>query len=177
MKAIQNQLIIKLEYQNFYEDVSCSRELYPLGIKECQSRWYLIAKDTFDSFIKTYGLDRIVDFDITKKKFSKNEQEMNNDYNDCFGIIKPVSGKPQTLRLAFETLQGKYVITNPLHSSQKIIQNDSKGLVIELKVFITHDLVMELLSYGSTLKVLAPKILITQMTRVYKAALKNYLKE
>jgi hypothetical protein len=174
LKAIQNCFVIKLDYQKFYEEEPCIRELYPLCLKECQSRWYLIAKDTYDDFVKPYALDRIFDFEITKKQFSKNERTIKDDYEHCFGIIKPPAGKPHKVILSFEAFQGQYVKTFPLHSSQTITKEDKKYLTVELNVFITYDLIMELLSYGSTLKVLQPKTLANKIATNYKAGLKNY---
>ena len=71
LHAIKNRRIITLTYQKFYDEDPVIRNLYPLSLKESRGRWYLIAFDPYDNFIKTYGLDRIEDFEIMKQTFPK----------------------------------------------------------------------------------------------------------
>ena len=77
--------------------------------------------------------------------------------------------------LHFDTLQGKYIKTLPLHETQKILLDDENELQISLKVFITHDLVMELLSFGENLMVLHPKELVNSMRETLKKATVKYM--
>jgi hypothetical protein len=60
----------------------------------------------------------------------------------------------------YEPIQGKYIKSFPLHESQQIIIDNEDELRIKLYVYISHDLNMELLSYGNSLTVLEPKILV-----------------
>jgi len=48
--------------------------------------------------------------------------------------------------------------------------------MVNIPVFsnITHDLIMELLSYGETVKILKPESLISEIKEVYLASLKQY---
>jgi len=49
-----------------------------------------------------------------------------------------------------------------LHETQKILVDNENELLIELKLIVTHDLIMELLSYGEEVKVLRPESLINE---------------
>jgi predicted DNA-binding transcriptional regulator YafY len=62
-----------------------------------------------------------------------------------------------------------------LHHSQKIVLQDEQQVTISLEVFITQELVMKILSYGSEVKVIAPtqlaekiKVDIMKMQDLYK---------
>jgi predicted DNA-binding transcriptional regulator YafY len=89
------------------------------------------------------------DFDVEKR------------YSNCFGIISPDEGEePQDIVLSFNPFQGKYIKTLPLHDTQKILIDNENELQIGLKLYLTHDFIMELLSFGSELKVLKPKQLV-----------------
>ena len=44
----------------------------------------------------------------------------------------------------------------PLHHSQRIVKDDEKDTIVELKVYLTHDFKMEVLSHGHEAKVLEP---------------------
>ena len=75
-------------------------------------------------------------------------------------LFRSVEGEPQQIILSYEPIQGKYIKSFPLHESQQIIIDNDDELRIKLYVYITHDLNMELLSYGNSLTVLEPKILV-----------------
>jgi predicted DNA-binding transcriptional regulator YafY len=174
LHAIKNNKVVTIEYQKFYEDEPCYRELFPISLKESRGRWYLIAKDPFDDYIKIYGLDRIIDFEIGKKAFPKEIASESKDYEDCFGVLKPSEGKAQKIVLSFEAFQGKYKKSFPLHGSKKVLKDDVSEFRIELFLFITHDFIMELLSYGKALTVISPQSLKETMKKEHEDALKNY---
>jgi predicted DNA-binding transcriptional regulator YafY len=172
LHAIKNRKIIRVQYHKFYEEGSTQRDLHPLALKEANGRWYLTARDTKDQRIKTFGLDRIEDLEITREGF-KNTEATEDLFKDSFGIIIH-PGKPKRVVLSFNSFQGKYIKSYPLHHSQKVIKDDKKELLIELYIHITEDFIMELLSYGDKVKVVSPKSLISQMVRQYKSALGMY---
>ncbi len=80
----------------------------------------------------------------------------------------------QEIILSFEPGQGKYIVSYPLHGSQKVIIDNEKELRVSLYLFITHDFIMELLSFGDKVKVIQPQSLIDDLKQVYKAAQKQY---
>jgi predicted DNA-binding transcriptional regulator YafY len=49
-----------------------SRKVHPLALKESKDRWYLIAIDTKDKILKSFGLDRINYLDVAKNSSEKN---------------------------------------------------------------------------------------------------------
>lgn len=175
LHAIKNCLQIKFTYQKFWEDELTSRFTEPYALKEFRNRWYVIAKDLKDNNIKSFALDRLTNLDITKKTFQfPGNFNVNEHYKYCFGIISPNGNKPENLVLSFDPFQGKYIKTLPLHESQEIILDNENELRIKLKVVVTHDLFMELLSYGENLKVLEPKSLIEKIKSSCLNVLNNY---
>jgi predicted DNA-binding transcriptional regulator YafY len=172
--SIKNHLVIELVHQKFWEAESTTRNVEPYALKECQNRWYLVAKDLNDGNIKTFGLDRILDFTISKQSFDRpanfDPEEM---FKYAFGIING-EGAPQEVILSFEPEEGKYIKTYPIHSTQEIINDDDNELRIKLKIHITHDFVMELLSHGEMVKVISPLSLQNEIIEHYRAVLGQY---
>ncbi|WP_158860290.1 WCX domain-containing protein [Lunatibacter salilacus] len=70
--------------------------------------------------------------------------------------------------------QGKYIKTLPLHHTQEIIVDNEAELQVKLKLFLTHDLLMELLSYGENMKVIKPKSLADQIRQAHENAFNQY---
>lgn len=164
LHAIKNQIQIKFVYQKFWEDELTERVVEPYALKEFKNRWYVLSKDVADDKIKSFALDRLRDLDILKKKFKlPDEFDVTEHYKYCFGIISPNGHQPEEVILSFDTFQGKYIKSLPLHDSQQILIDNEHELRIQLEVFITHDFFMELLSFGANLKVLKPQSLIDDL--------------
>jgi predicted DNA-binding transcriptional regulator YafY len=175
LKAIRNKFVTRFSYQKYYKTGITSREVEPYALKESKGRWYLLAKDSGDNMIKTFGLDRMNGLDITGKKFVYPvDLNPKNYFENCFGVYVPEDSEPEEIILSFEPLQGKYVKSYPLHESQEILQDNENELLIKLTVYITHDLLMELLSFGDTVKVIQPASLITDIKSSYQDALNLY---
>lgn len=175
LHAIKNQLQIKFSYQKFWEDEITQRTAEPYALKEFKNRWYLLARDRKDGNIKSFALDRLTDLDIMKQGFEfPNTYNIEESYRYCFGIISPNDEEPQEIVLSFDPFQGKYVKTLPLHHTQEILIDSEDELQIKLRLCITHDLIMELLSFGDNMKVLKPKRLVDEIIVAHQKAYKQY---
>ena len=175
LHAIKNKFLIKFDYQKFWDDDISQRIAEPYAMKEFKNRWYLMAKDKKDWKIKSFALDRLSNLEITSKTFIYPENfHIEEHYRYCFGIIDPNKEELEDIVLSFDPIEGKYIKTLPLHSSQHILIDNEQELRIKLKLFVTYDLVMELLSHGYNLKVLQPESLIEEIRSVHEKAFKQY---
>ncbi|MDR1023918.1 MAG: WYL domain-containing protein [Prevotellaceae bacterium] len=136
---------------------------------------YIFAKDTYDEKIKCYALDRLSELEILKTRFAAGEHfDVNGQLKYCFGIISPNAEKPSEVILSFDPFQGKYIKSLPLHDTQEIIKDTERELRIRLTLYLTHDFLMKLLSYGDTVKVIKPKQLAVKLRNIYASALEQY---
>lgn len=175
LHAIKNETQISFSYQKFEADEVTHRIAEPYAIKEFKNRWYVLANDLKDQKVKSFALDRLSKLEITRRKFQlPHDFNVNEHFKYCFGIISPNNEKPREVILSLDPLQGKYIKTLPLHESQEILKDDETELLIKLKLFITHDFVMEILSLGENVKVIQPLSLITKIKKALEAALKLY---
>lgn len=175
--AIKKRNEISFSYSKYWTGdlVDTHRKVQPLALKEARYRWYLIAKDLKDNRIKTFGLDRINNLEITNSRFefpkNFNPEEA---FRHSFGIINTESKPSQKIVLSFSFEQGKYIKSLPLHHSQKELINDEKEYRIELLLHPTYDFIMELLSIGAEVKVLEPESLKKEMIEKLEATLRRY---
>ena len=175
LHAIRNHSQIKFIYQKYWEDELTHRQVEPYALKEFRSRWYVLANDLKDQKVKSFALDRLTDLEITKRKFNlPNNFEVNEHFQYSFGIISPNEDKPNEVILSFTPFQGKYIKSLPLHETQQVLVDNELELRIRLTLFITHDFIMELLSYGANLKVIEPVSLIDELKTVFGDALNLY---
>lgn len=173
--SIRNRLIVDFTYERYDEPGKFSRRVAPYAIKEFKNRWYLIGKDLKTGSIRTYGLDRIEDLEISRSKFNDSESFRHEDYySHCFGIVTPKVIKPQEIILSFDNRTGKYIKSMPLHQSQKIVTDNGNELVISIYLCITPDLVAEILSYGGHVRVIKPLALKRSIIQSLKETIDLY---
>lgn len=175
LHAIKNNVRVQFRYEKYYEDIFTQRTVEPYVLKEFKNRWYVLAKDLKDDNIKSFALDRLQDLEILKTKFEPTVAfDVKEHYKYCFGIVGPNADKPSRVVLAFNTYQGKYIKSLPMHHTQKNVVDNEQELRIELQVYITHDLIMEILSYGDNVKIIEPKSLANEVKKIHQDALKQY---
>jgi len=172
--AIKNSLVTKFDYQKFYEKNSTQRVVHALGLKEYKHRWYLIAIEERSDVVKSFGLDRISNLEITSKKASKHPDiNIEEKYRHSFGIISADNEEPEEVVVSFSTFQGKYIKSMPFHHSQEVLADNNQEYRIKLHLHITHDFIMELQSMSDQLKVIQPLWLKNELKNRLERALKN----
>ncbi len=172
LHAIKNRIVISLGYQKYQDDEQTVRLLEPLALKESRGRWYLFAKDRSDKRLKTFGLDRIINFENTTSRFDYPQQlDVNGIFRHCFGVINLDDCTPEEVIMSFDAEQGKYIKSYPIHESQKIITEDKDEVRIMLHLYITYDLIMEILSHGDTVAIIAPEKLRETILNIHRNAI------
>lgn len=175
INSIKNRTKITFSYVKFIDKSQSNRLVEPYALKEFKNRWYLLAKDCKDNMIKSFALDRLNELAVTKFTFEYPENYSIEDrYRYCFGIIYPLDSEPVEIILSLDSFISEYIKTLPIHESQKIIVDNKMETRVKLNLFITNDLIMELLSYGKHVKVIKPKELVDKIKKELKNAYNIY---
>lgn len=173
LHAIHNRLLISFKYEKYLENSVTFRIVEPYAIKESHHRWYLIAQNSKDKMIKTFGLDRISELKFENEKFEYPKNfNIDEMFIDSYGII--TLGGKQNIILSFDVDQKEYLRSQEIHHTQQVLVNDKKEYRISLNMKVTHDLVKEILSYGDAVEVIEPKRLRKELRKKYKMALNYY---
>lgn len=174
--AITHQKIISLNYTKFWEGVSYKKTLEPYALKEFRNRWYLLAneKDGKDFFLKTFGLDRISDLEISNSSFKPEKIDIEKYFINSFGIIYGDNEQPEEIVLSFDAEQGQYIKTLPIHHSQKVLIDNDNEFRIQVTLFPTYDFEREILSHGERVKIISPKSFREHLHNEVKNMVKNY---
>lgn len=173
--SIKNKLQIRFDYEKYWEETITNRVVEPYCLKEFKNRWYLIAKEVKNDHPKTFALDRMSGLEITNVKFAVHASfDMNKLFKYAYGIITPQDQKIEDVVLSFDPEQGKYIKSLPLHESQEILVDNERELKIKLKLYLTYDFEMELLSYAEQVKVLEPVSLAEKLSIAHKKAFEHY---
>lgn len=138
-----------------YDRVSHYSEVEPYYLKENQQRWYLVGKD--DAKLKVFGLDRIKSLEISDESFKRDKQiESEEMFRHSYGIWDDPETPVEYVELKYDALDGKFLKSLPLHSSQTILVDNDEEFRISLNIKITNDFKMALLSRSRSLEVIGP---------------------
>jgi predicted DNA-binding transcriptional regulator YafY len=175
LHAIKNRLSVEFSYQKYWENNANKRTVEPYALKEFKNRWYVFVKDTKDGNFKSFGLDRMTDLQISRQHFQPdNTFDIDEYFKHCFGITGPNDFKLEEVILSFTPFQGKYIKSLPLHKTQQVIIDNDEEMRISLRIYLSHDFFMELLSFGANVKVVQPESLAKKIKEALKANLEQY---
>lgn len=163
-QKITRRQALHITYRPFYRESRLCR-LSPYLLKEYSNRWFLFGKNHDTKTIQNLALDRIVQIEPGEFDFMDDPDFDPNDYfRDVVGVSVSTSS-PETIRLRFTPEQANYVITKPLHASQKITKQTRQYLDIELCLIINYELKKLIWSFGDTVEVLEPADLLARQFR------------
>lgn len=158
-----------------YTRVNPSKDVViePYFLNLSKQRWYVTGRNVADDKIKTYALDRIVNAKAMHETFTVPDDFDPEEYSrNAFGVIFS-QGKVYDVVLQADTRQAKYLRTLPLHKSQREELHDSYSL-FHYQLRLTPDLLAEILSMGSAVKVVSPPELKAMVVEQLRSSLEHY---
>lgn len=142
-------------------------------MKQYNNRWFLFGLNNEYKTISNLALDRIVSFENMKIKYVKNASINFNEYfEDIIGVTMPEKGKLTKIELLFSNDEAPYILTKPIHGSQKKIKHDEKGLLISIDVIPNIELEKLLLSFGENIVVVNPASVKAKIAKRHQNAIK-----
>jgi predicted DNA-binding transcriptional regulator YafY len=150
------------------------RKVDPYRIWFFNNTFYLVGYCHLRKEIRIFALDRLKEVQGTEEKFTIPEDfDFEDLMRGSFGIFK---GKPEKIRVRFESDVSGYIEEKIWHDSQKIHSQDDGSIVFEAEVAVNQELMFWILSWGSKAEVLEPKSLTDEMHAETKKMFENYKK-
>lgn len=177
--AIKNHLVTEFFYLKYDNSSPHIRKVEPYALKEFRGRWYLLAPEIDGKpeewgMIKTWGLDRINNLEITRKNFNKKSHiHIEDEFKNAFGIFSDRDKEVEEVILSFTPMGGRYNESFPLHESQETLIDNGEEFRIKLNVKLTYDFIMELLSQSEKMKVIAPLHLRDTLIGIHRKAIER----
>src|SRR5205085_5452204 len=122
------------------------------------------------------ALDRINEIKIASGVCYIENPDFDADiyYKDVIGVTVNEGNRPQLVHLAIDRSNAPYVITKPLHHTQKIVAKSSNGIEITIEVILNFELEREILGFGDSMVVLSPLKLRERIQKKLEVALLKY---
>lgn len=172
-QAIKKQIPLLINYKSF-KALDAKQSVYsPYLLKEYRNRWFLIAMPQKGTTLVTLALDRIIEFmEMTPKDYKPySGVDFDRYFEDTLGVTKTERDRAYKIILWVNKYHAPYVLTKPIHPSQKLLAEDESGITIRLDLVWNFELEREILGFGECMKVIAPKIMQRKIAeRVIKMA-------
>ena len=156
IEAAYTKQTLKICYQS-YNGVSENWVIYPYYLKQYNNRWFLFGLNKYYEALSTIPLDRIVKIEKLDEPFIENSSvDFDIYFEDIVGVTVPnESVKKESVCLQFDRKRFPYIKTKPLHSSQKII--DEEKCIVRIDVRPNNELDSMILSFVPDVIVQSPE--------------------
>lgn len=156
-ESILNKTVIMIKYHAFGKVKSYKHIFHPYFLKEFSSRWYVFGYNEYWKAHRTYALDRIEHLEILEdKEYIQCEFNPKEYFQNIIGITKFYDTVPPEIKLRFSRKQAFYLNSQPIHPSQKIIDENEDTITFSLTINSSPELEMIILSRGPEVEVLEP---------------------
>lgn len=178
-QAIVKKVVLKITYKSFKSKEENTFQFYPFILKEFNNRWFLVGKKRSQAPVSNLALDRIISIDYDfQTPYIEEEFDSEKFYKNVVGVTVNTRMQPRKIELWIDKINAPYVITKPLHSSQRLIETYVDGSIkIHLFLIENYELERLLLGFGDGLEVLQPPRLRNRMKAILQKSLEKYNKE
>ena len=157
LNAMKENLTVNITYRPFKKSHSYTFPIEPYCVKLFENRWYVLAHNIRYDDERLYGLDRIESVELAGTPYKLPKDFDAEDYfSSSYGIVIGSGEQPEKIVIRANEIHKHYLMSLPLHHSQRLIEDSGEYADFELFLAPTYDFVMKLLQVGSMVEVLHP---------------------
>ncbi len=173
--AIRKKQVVKIRYQHFGSNDIQHRIVHPYLLKEYHNRWYLYGLVDDINEIRLYALDRMKNIEIHYgTPYKKPEGRPKDHFKDLIGVTKFPGTKPERILFKFNNWRTPYLLTQPLHESQEIVEQTTSHNVFSYHLRQSPELLTRILGWASDVEVLSPESLREKVKKAIKEMAEMY---
>jgi len=175
-QAIRARQVLLLRYRAFGAAEAWEETVQPYLLKQYNHRWFLVGQGSGRPSLSNFALDRIESLEPAPKiPYLPPPADIELRFANVVGVSVPAHDSVvERVSLRFRAGRGRYVLTKPLHPSQRLEAENVEVIEVSLWVIPTQELETLLLSFGEDLEVLAPSGLRTRISERLQAATGQY---
>jgi len=155
--AIINERVLSISYKDFKSSEPYTIIFHPYYLKQYNNRWFSFGLNAANNNpYWNLALDRIEDISETNLDYKKSQIDWEDYFYDIVGVTRPEGVEVKEIVLKFSPAIAPYIITKPIHPSQKQ-KNEPSGLEIRIDVIPNYELENLILSFGEDVQVISPQ--------------------
>ena len=173
-RAVLRSQELEFQYHKLVGRSHEPRRVQPYHFGCIDNQWYLFAFDLDRQQMRTFVLGRMKEVHSTGERFTRPADfSMTKHLGDSFGVFSP-DGKPQEIRIRFDSFAARLVRERKWHASQKIKELEDGEIELSLKLSNLTEIQRWVLSWGEHARVIAPKELRDRIAATVEAMGKSY---
>lgn len=178
--AISKEQVIAFHYQPFSEKEKLEFILHPYLLKEYNNRWFLVGMAEPKREIYICALDRFKGDPKPRPRIAFVPPAVAgfDAYAYFADVIGPTVRKEnpvEEVRLKFSPARTPYVLTKPLHNSQRLIKSYANGgAVLAYDLRFNKELLGLIMGFGSDVEVVQPLTLRNKVKEMVEDIVKIY---
>lgn len=175
-QAIKKKQVLELTYQSFKARTPNAINFHAYLLKEYRNRWFVLGRKSSKEPLMTLALDRIKEIkpQLNLTYIDNNEFDADTYYKDVIGVTVNEGNRPQLVHLAVDRSNAPYVLTKPLHHTQKLVTQSHNGIEITIEVILNYELEREIMGFGDSITVLKPQKLRERIEKKMEVAWRKY---
>ena len=177
-ECIGNSRPLRLTYKSFKAKAEKSEILHPYLLKEYRNRWFVFGYNETYCGISSYALDRILKTEHSDAAWIENSfVDPDHYFDDVIGVSIVAGTVPERIEIKLLPLVAPYIITKPLHNSQRVIHESPEFTNIEITIVPNYEFESLILSFGEQVEILAPLEIRNMFNKRIKGMLELYINE
>lgn len=158
---ISQKRTLRIMYHSFTARSPQEYIVYPHLLKEFRNRWFLYCSKAANMLLYNFPLDRIVSVEpVVDVPYRDNVLfDSEHFFDDVIGVSKNIGDASQTITFRTSQEQTQYILTKPLHPSQRVIEErcEDGSTIFSIDVVVNLELYSVLMSYGPGIEVISPR--------------------
>ena len=157
-RYIMDKQAVKICYLPYFGK-AINVDVFPYCLKQYNERWFLIARQSENTFLTNYALDRIEKIEDSSVKYQETTIDFTTYFDDIIGVTKNIGQNAEDVYLKISPKRYPYIATKPLNPYQKLVKDMSTDeyKVIKIPLIVNLELESLILSYGDDVEVLKPE--------------------
>jgi predicted DNA-binding transcriptional regulator YafY len=174
-RAIRTKVVVTLIYRAYNRPRAYPQTIHPYLLKEYRNRWYIFGYNDYHEDLSLYSLDRVekLEYDYAKD-YKPCERPPKEYFENVIGVTRFAGTEPLQIRLKFTAHQAPYVLGQPLHASQQVVEQNDEYTIITLNVHESPELDIILLGWNKEVEVLEPEGYREKIRGLVEGAARNY---
>lgn len=174
--SIKKQQVIEINYAPFNKPKS-EFQFHPQHLRQYNNRWFVFGYSTDADgklSITNVALDRIEDIQDLPLKYHYEYKDWEEFFDEIIGVTNHPNDEETEVKLLFSESRAPYIITKPLHPSQKHKTLSNGKLEVRIQVKPNFELKSLILSFGKDVEVLEPPDIRAAITDELKTSCNVY---
>jgi len=160
-----------LTYHSKSSDRTKTYLVHPYRLAHALGGMYLIAFVPEYAEVRTFAAERISEISLLEDRFDPPDEMPDQAFPHSLGVH---SGPPERVELLFDASVADYVRAREWHRSQQLRPRDDGALHMTLDVCLDQALSSWILGFGSSVRVVAPAELVSEISESHRSAAARY---